>query len=288
MIKIKLVAPINGKKATIVNDSDLPPAHMPNVTNVEFKLRGEGVGKGLNGLAPNRAIINFAGNYRAIPLPDGFDADNVNEIQLMDNNDEIPAISFLRDEKNLRVWNAQQPIRSPRQVYKDEMKGDSGGSELQFWVEKKFLSQFPQITKVGVNILGNPAYLASCEVILHKDEMTDDFLKALDTFAYDIAEEVTSKYGKPFGVNVDFKSLEGETLVPQKRPMGDLSMSAHPEHAGAGRLPVHDDSVGPGSTPQEHAAVKSFPTSMTEEGQTSEILKPGQNSEPYGGKGPND
>lgn len=288
MIKIKLVAPIDGREATLINDADLPPAHLTNVNFVEFKLRGEGVGNGLSGLAPNRAIIDFAGNYRVIPLPNGFDADNVKEVHLMDNNDQFPAISFLRDEKNLRVWNAQKPSDYPSVHAQRGATGDRGGTELQFWVEEKFLTQFPQITKVGVNILGTPAYLASCEIVLHQDEMTDEFLKALDTFAYDIAEEVTKKYGKPFGVNVEFKSLEGETLVPKKGPLTDLVQSAHPEHAAAGRLPVRDPNVGVGSTPQSIAAVSSFPPAMSEEGQTSEQLKPGQNSEPYGGKGPQD
>jgi len=270
----------------VTSDTNLSNAALPYVRFIEFKKRGEGVGGGFNGRAPNRVIIDLGDrDYRAVPLPDNFDPDRmtIKSIQLVDTNDLIKPVNFEQSE-NLRVWNAVQP-ETPQQSIQGS--GDLGGATLQFEIEDFFKNAIPAIKKCGVNVIGRPANMAYVEMSLHKDDaQNEEYIRAIDALAYDFSEQHMAKHGGVFGINVQVKSLEetGTGYQPQNTFEGKLVQPDHPEHAAAGRNPVKVESR-PGISAQNVAAVKPF----TEGSSSGEkILRPGQTDEPYGSVGPHD
>jgi len=255
------------KGQPIVSDSNIPTNEVDQVRFIKLNPRGDGVGNGFKGRAPNRAVIDMGDKkWRTIVFSDDFDLDQVTGFELYDSTKQSPPLTFKQDTKNSMVFYPDHEARK---------SNVTTGQERWATLVTDFQQKFAYLGGVGVNDRG---HALTVTVEIPADENTRQNRESLETYA--------KAEAKRFNSDIDLVFKPVGARVPNREPLmaGHLGSPEHPSIAIAGVQQISPQDVG-NPNPVKDAGIR--PYEATEEG-SEKPLQPGQTFETYGSEGPQD
>jgi len=273
MIKLQLT----NERGQSQHDTNLTPEQVGQVKFMELKKRHEGVGGGFKGRAPNRCTIWLSTTvFKNVVLHDNYSFESISEMQLVDSTGQIPVLTFVKSDMNPREWVAQQPHMVIGGNTQTTVPGYQSAPVRAFEVRKKLIEEMGDlIGEVGVNDL---KHLLLVEVQVPVNNDNGDLRNQVFDLADKLAEEMGTR------INVSFQPIGATTVM--KPVVGEGHLGEHPQQdrAMAGRQQVAAVGYPTGTGPTDAMALQ--PVGSGTPGETP--LKPGQNEQTYGSKGPQD
>lgn len=276
MIKLQLINVVDGRERVINADSDVAESNLRHITHIQLKRRGEGVGHGFKGRAPNRAVVYWGDRqWNSVVLPDDYNMDSLKSMTLFDSKKQLDPVTFTPKAGKPLKWEAQQQTT---QFQTGTVQAAQSGSTRVYEIEEAFKTHFDWIGGVGVNDLGH-ALAVTIEV--PADANTTDNQNAL----YEFGDKLSEQYGTTVAVNFTLIGARG-TGVKQVLGEGHVGETPFPQHAMAGRQPIQPVGAGVSSPTGPVVGVNPYTPGWQEGGEKT--LQPGQTEEPYGSLGPQD